>query len=185
MNESAQLPPNNPQSPQLPPYVPVPLPEHVQQPPPEAIPFVLAPQVNQGVPIQPVAFDHNVVIPNPVAPSPVVDSKFTEHDARFVKLEGYLKKFRGMDDFLFDVEDSESEIATKLLPKFKMPDMEKYNGIGSPKIHLRLYRSLMSSKQLDEQLLVKLFPLSLTGATQRWYYSISPSRLRTWDDLMH
>ena len=75
VNENAQLPPNNPQPPQPPPYVPVPPLEHVQQPPPDAMPFVLALQVNQGVPIQPVAFDHNVTIPNPVAPSPVVDSR--------------------------------------------------------------------------------------------------------------
>ena len=31
--------------------------------------------------------------------------------------------------------------------------------------------------------MIMLFPLSLSGATQRWFPSLDPSRRRTWDDL--
>ena len=31
--------------------------------------------------------------------------------------------------------------------------------------------------------MIMLFPLSLSGATQRWFASLDPSRRRTWIDL--
>ena len=31
--------------------------------------------------------------------------------------------------------------------------------------------------------MIMLFPLSLSGATQRWFASLDPSRRRTWEDL--
>ena len=31
--------------------------------------------------------------------------------------------------------------------------------------------------------MIMLFPLSLSGATQRWFASLEPSRRRTWADL--
>ncbi|RVW49357.1 hypothetical protein CK203_092671 [Vitis vinifera] len=36
---------------------------------------------------------------------------------------------------------------------------------------------------LDEAQLLTLFPLSLSGTTQRWYASLESSRRRTWEDL--
>ncbi|RVW35004.1 hypothetical protein CK203_092529 [Vitis vinifera] len=36
---------------------------------------------------------------------------------------------------------------------------------------------------LDEAQLLTLFPLSLSGVTQRWYASLESSRRRTWEDL--
>ena len=33
--------------------------------------------------------------------------------------------------------------------------------------------------------MIMLFPLSLSGAAQRWFSSLDPSRRRTWADLGH
>ena len=66
-----------------------------------------------------------------------------------------------------------------------MPDIERYNGIGCPKIHLRLYSTIMRAHGIDDAQLVALFPMSLSGATQRWFASVEPSRLRTWEDVAH
>ena len=33
--------------------------------------------------------------------------------------------------------------------------------------------------------MIMLFPLSLSGAAQRWFASLDPSRRRTWADLGH
>lgn len=38
-------------------------------------------------------------------------------------------------------------------------------------------------KGADDKVLVQLFQRSLTGPALRWFTSIEPSRLRTWDDL--
>ena len=64
-----------------------------------------------------------------------------------------------------------------------MPKLERYTGIGCPKIHLRLYSSVMRPHGLDEAHLIMFFPMSLSGATQRWFASLDASRHRTWDDL--
>ncbi|RVW61815.1 hypothetical protein CK203_065642 [Vitis vinifera] len=64
-----------------------------------------------------------------------------------------------------------------------MPEIERYTGIGCPKIHLRLYSSVMRAHGLDEAHLIMLFPMSLSGAAQRWFASLDASRRRTWDDL--
>ncbi|RVW12671.1 hypothetical protein CK203_116473 [Vitis vinifera] len=47
-----------------------------------------------------------------------------------------------------------------------MPDIERYSGIGCPKIHLRLYNTLMRAHGMDDAQLVALFPMSLSGAAQ-------------------
>ena len=67
--------------------------------------------------------------------------------------------------------------------KFRMPDIERYTGIGCPRIHLRLYSTVIRAHGLDEPQMITLFPLSLSGAAQRWLASLESSRRRTWDDL--
>ena len=64
-----------------------------------------------------------------------------------------------------------------------MLEIEKYTSIGCPKIHLRLYSSVMRAHGLDEAHLIMLFPMSLSGAAWRWFASFDASRRRTWDDL--
>ena len=64
-----------------------------------------------------------------------------------------------------------------------MPDIERYTGIGCPRIHLQLYSTVMRGHRLDEAQMIMLFPLSLSGAAQRWFASLDPSRHRTWADL--
>ncbi|RVW32228.1 Cytochrome f [Vitis vinifera] len=46
-----------------------------------------------------------------------------------------------------------------------------------------LYSTVMRALGLDEAQLLTLFPLSLSGVTQRWYASLESSRRRTWEDL--
>ena len=67
--------------------------------------------------------------------------------------------------------------------EFLMTDIERYTGIGCPRIHLQLYSAVMCGHRLDEAQMIMLFPLSLSGAAQRWFASLDPSRRRTWADL--
>ena len=67
--------------------------------------------------------------------------------------------------------------------EFHMPDIERYTRIGCLRIHLQLYSAVMCGHRLDETQMIMLFPLSLSGATQRWFASLDPSRRRTWTDL--
>ena len=69
--------------------------------------------------------------------------------------------------------------------KFRMPEIERYTGIGCPCIYLSLYNTIMKAHGLDEAQMVMLFPMSLSGATQRWFASLDVSHYRTWDDLTY
>nr|CAN76542.1 hypothetical protein VITISV_037553 [Vitis vinifera] len=57
-------------------------------------------------------------------------------------------------------------LVASLSAKFRMPDIERYTGIGCPRIHLRLYSTVMRVHGLDESQVITLFPLSLSGVAQ-------------------
>ena len=59
-----------------------------------------------------------------------------------------------------------------------MPHIARYTGIGCPRIHLQLYNAVMRGHRLDEAQMIMLFLLSLSGAAQRWFASLEPSRRR-------
>ena len=60
-------------------------------------------------------------------------------------------------------DDLEGMPMASLSAKFRMPNIEKYTGIGCPRIHLRLYSTGMRVHGLDESQMITLFPLSLSG----------------------
>ncbi|KAL6322025.1 hypothetical protein AAG906_003167 [Vitis piasezkii] len=82
-------------------------------------------------------------------------------------------------------DDRDGIPAASLPAKFRMPDIERYSGIGCPKIHLRLYSIVIRAHRIDDAQLVAIFPMSLNRATQRWFASVEPSRVRTWEDVAH
>ena len=47
-------------------------------------------------------------------------------------------------------EDFDGALVASLLTKFRMPEIERYEGIGCPRIHLRLYSTVMRAHGLDE-----------------------------------
>ena len=88
-----------------------------------------------------------------------------------------------LSDGAISWDDFDRAAVASLPTHFRMLKIERYMGIGCPKIHLRLYSSVMRAHGLDEAHLIMLFPMSLSGATQRWFASLDASRHRTWDDL--
>ncbi|KAL6348421.1 hypothetical protein AAG906_005729 [Vitis piasezkii] len=80
-------------------------------------------------------------------------------------------------------EDFDGAPVASLSTKFKIPEIERYTGIGCPRIHLRLYSTVMRAHELDEAQMVMFFPMSLSGATHRWFASLDVSRCKTWDNL--
>ena len=108
-----------------------------------------------------------------VAPAQIVD----DTQARIDRIEQRIRSLHvsygvmgwdGYDDFP----------VAALSVEFRMPDIERYTGIGCPCIHLQLYRAIMCGHRLDETKMIMLFPLSLSGAAQRWFASLDPSRRR-------
>ncbi|WKA06251.1 hypothetical protein VitviT2T_024160 [Vitis vinifera] len=159
-------------------------------------------QAQQVPPLDGAQYDHTVPPPPPpsqsapqampftlhsqteVAPPPVTVPTPTSEDphARMDRLEQGLRQLRTSDRAI-TWEGFDGVPVASLPAKFRMPDIERYTSIGCPRLHLRLYSTVMRAHGLDEPQMITLFPLSLSGAAQRWFASLEASRRRTWDDL--
>ncbi|WJZ95450.1 hypothetical protein VitviT2T_014220 [Vitis vinifera] len=98
------------------------------------------------------------------------------------RLEQRMRQMR-LSNGAISWDDFDGALVASLSAQFNMQEIERYTGIGCPKIHLRLYSIVMRAHGLDEAQLIMLFPMSLSGAVQRWFASLDASRRRTWDDL--
>ena len=113
-----------------------------------------------------------------MAPTSIID----DTHARIDRIEQRIKSLHVSDGVIG--WDRYDDLLVAALPvEFCMPDIERYTGIGCPRIHLQLYSAVMRGHRLDEAQMIMLFPLSLSGAAQRWFASLDPSKRRTWADL--
>nr|CAN83547.1 hypothetical protein VITISV_033413 [Vitis vinifera] len=135
-------------------------------------------------------WDHYETAPPPAATvsPPIVtttdDTRLAKQKARVKRLESRMRQIRLKDGGL-TWDDRDGTPAVNLPAKFHMPDIERYSGISCPKIYLRLYNTVIRAHVIDDAQLVALFSMSLSGMTQRWFVSVEPSRLRTWEDVAH
>nr|CAN68507.1 hypothetical protein VITISV_011339 [Vitis vinifera] len=141
-------------------------------------PPVLPVQMSATHTLHTISHDHAVVIPPIVTPVTIIEDPRSRMD----RLEQRIRQMRDPDEMISWDDPDDVSVAT-LPVGFRMPDIERYTGVGCPRIHLRLYDTVMRALGLDEAQLLTLFPLSLSGVTQRWYASLESSRRRTWEDL--
>ncbi|RVW66981.1 hypothetical protein CK203_066079 [Vitis vinifera] len=124
------------------------------------------PGVSLGTPFH--LADHYETIPPPTVtvPPPMVptieDTRLAEQEAKVERLESMMRQIRLQDGGL-TWDDRDGIPAASLPAKFRMPDIERYSGIGCPKIHLRLYSTVMRAHGIDDAQLVALFPCHLVG----------------------
>ena len=113
-----------------------------------------------------------------MTPAPIID----DTQARIDRIEQRIRSLHVSDGVIgWDIYD---DLPVAALPvEFRMLDIERYTGIGCPRIHLQLYSAVMHGHRLDEAQMIMLFPLSSSGAAQRWFASLDPSRRRTWANL--
>ena len=118
----------------------VPPPFPLSQSVPQAILFTLHSQIEVATP--PVT----LLIPTSEDPHAYMD-----------RLEQRLRQIRTSDGAI-TWEDFDGALVASLSAKFRMPEIERYTGIGCPRIHLRLYSMVMRAHGLDEAQMVMLFP---------------------------
>ena len=80
------------------------------------------------------------------------------------KLEQRIKRMRDLDETI-SWDDIDDMLVDTLPVVFRMPEIERYMGVGCPRIHLKLYNTFIRALGLDEARLLTLFPLSLSGTT--------------------
>ncbi|KAI8572792.1 hypothetical protein RHMOL_Rhmol01G0227900 [Rhododendron molle] len=71
----------------------------------------------------------------------------------------------------------------KLLDKFKIPDLVKFDGRGDPNTHLYGYHAAMKLLKVESEAMSQLFPQTLSGPAFHWFLSLDISKRRTWEDI--
>ena len=68
-------------------------------------------------------------------------------------------------------------------PKFKMPSLDKFDGTGCPKTHLKMYTRALQPLGATEELLAQMFQNTFTSVAFRWFLNLEDSLIRTWEDI--
>ncbi|XP_016192818.1 uncharacterized protein LOC107633732 [Arachis ipaensis] len=78
---------------------------------------------------------------------------------------------------------SEDIMRAKVPKNFKSPDMDLYDGTTDPKHHLSNFKSWMYLADAFDATRCKAFPTTLTKAAMKWFGSLPPRSVSSFDDL--
>ena len=85
--------------------------------------------------------------------------------------------------YSFDFDDILCKEDDELPEKFKMPQLQKFDGTGDPRIHLSQYTTTMSTTKAPMSVVARLFVLSLEGMAVNWYHGPEKSIRANWREL--
>ena len=97
-------------------------------------------------------------------------------------MEEMIKRARKMEDHM-DYQSLSLFPNVRLSPKFKMPTLDKFDGTGCLKSHLKMYIRAMQLLGATEELLAQMFQNTLTGAALRWFLNLDDARARSWENI--
>ena len=106
--------------------------------------------------------------------SPILESK-KKINQKMSKMEEMIKRERRMDG-LMDYQLLSLFLDVRLTPKFKMPVLDKFDGTGCPKSHLKMYMRAMQPLGATKEMLAQMFQNTLTRATLRWFLNMEDNR---------
>ena len=101
---------------------------------------------------------------------------------RINKMEEMIKRARKTED-LMDYQSLSLFLDVRLPPKFKMPTLDKFDGTGCLKSHLKMYMRVMQPLGTTEELLAQMFQNTLIEVALRWFFNLDDARLRSWEDI--
>ena len=101
---------------------------------------------------------------------------------RMNKMEEMIKRARKMED-LMDYQSLSLFPHVRLPPKFKMPALDKFDGTGYLKSHLKMYMRAMQPLGATEELLAQIFQNTLTEVALRWFLNLDDARAKSWEDI--
>ena len=101
---------------------------------------------------------------------------------RMNKMEEMIRRARKMEE-LMDYDSLSLFPNARLPPKFKMPTLDKFDGTGYPKSHLKMYMRAMQPLGATEEVLAQMFQNTLTGAILKWFLNLDDARAISWEDI--
>jgi len=70
-----------------------------------------------------------------------------------------------------------------LPPKFRMPQVENYNGSKDPLDHLESFKTLMHLQGIPDEIMCKTFPSTLKGPTRVSFSKLTPNSISSFNEL--
>ena len=120
------------------------------------------------------------------APPPI----FAEMQAMKEQIEVIMNALNGrvssdLDD-LVNRTDSPFTIPVNSCPlpqKFRMPQIESYDGVKDPLDHLETFKTLMQLQGVLDEIMCRAFPTTLKGAARIWFSRLTPNSINTFKEL--
>ena len=81
-------------------------------------------------------------------------------------------------DDLVNKTDSPFTLSINSFPlpqKFRMPQIESYNGVKDPFDHLETFKILMHLQGVSDEIMCKAFSITLKGPTRIWFSRLMPN----------
>ncbi|KAL7161905.1 hypothetical protein ACSBR2_042395 [Camellia fascicularis] len=121
------------------------------------------------------------------APINLPDSPFefeVDHTAlKLSKLEKLFKKSQGVKS-IPDIEDGYTDAIVTLSDRFKMPQIDRFDGSGDPMVHLRLFSNILRPIGLTRLQKISLFGQTLLGVAAIWYAKLEDDVKRNWNEMV-
>ena len=92
-----------------------------------------------------------------------------------INLDGMLKR-------------TNSPFTTKALkcplpPKFKLPQLEVYDGMKDPLDHISAFETILNLQQTPNEMICRSFPTTLRGAAREWFNKLPAALIDNFDQL--
>ena len=67
--------------------------------------------------------------------------------------------------------------------KFRMPQIDSYNGVKDPLDHLETFKTLMHLQGVADTIMCRVFPTTLKGAVRIWFSRLTSNSINTFNEL--
>ena len=70
-----------------------------------------------------------------------------------------------------------------ILSKFRLPQLEPFDGLRDPQDHLNTFKTTLGLQQPPDEILCRSFPTTLKGAAREWFTKLSTSSVDNFEQL--
>ena len=67
--------------------------------------------------------------------------------------------------------------------KFRVPQIDSYDGVKDPLNHLETFKTLMHLQGVADGIMCRAFPTTLKGAARIWFSRLTPNSISTFKEL--
>ena len=74
-------------------------------------------------------------------------------------------------------------IPSKFRSKFRLPQLEPFDGLKDPQDHLNTFKTMLGLQQPPDEILCRSFPTTLKGTAREWFTKLPTSSMDNFEQL--